>query len=316
MAGKNTAVFGIYEDRLHLDGALEKLRTAGYRYEDVSVLLPENLGSKELATTKASKAPEGATAGAATGAVVGGALGWLAGIGALAIPGVGPFMAAGPVLAALAGIGAVGAAGGIAGALVGMGIPEFEAKRYEGRIRKGGILLSVHCDDSDWTKRAKEVLESTGAEDISSSGESSADFATSDRPYPEPVEEVEDAEGPVREERVYPGPAYVASDPSAGYSDATEYESTTAPQEYNEGRSGMWDQMEGKWKQMKGAVKEKWGKLTNDDLDVIAGKKDQLIGKIQERYGITRAEAERQVSDWKVPAGRVPETDVERHRVG
>jgi len=116
--------------------------------------------------------------------VLGGALGWLVGIGALAIPGLGPFIAAGPIMAALAGAGVGGAVGGLTGALIGMGIPEYEAKRYEGRVKSGGILLSVHCDSSDWTKRAKEILESTGAEDVSSAGEASADFAKSDKPLP------------------------------------------------------------------------------------------------------------------------------------
>ena len=111
-------------------------------------------------------------------------LGWLAGIGAIAIPGVGPFIAAGPIMAALAGVGVGGAVGGLAGALVGMGIPEYEAKRYEGRIKKGGFLISVHCDNSDWTSKAKKILEQTGAEDVSSTGESSADFAETDKPLP------------------------------------------------------------------------------------------------------------------------------------
>ena len=125
----------------------------------------------------------GAATGAGTGAVVGGALGWLVGIGALAIPGLGPFIAAGPIMAALAGMGVGSAVGGIAGALVGMGIPEYEAKRYEGRVKDGGILLSVHCDDSDWTKKAKEILERTGAEDVSSTGEAASDVGATDRPY-------------------------------------------------------------------------------------------------------------------------------------
>lgn len=182
MAGKNTAVFGIYPNRAGIEYALTVLKDAGFRNTDVSVLLPENLGTKDLATQKASKAPEGVAAGATSGAVIGGALGWLVGIGALAIPGLGPFVAAGPIVAALAGIGAGGAVGGFTGALIGMGIPEYEAKRYEGRIQSGGILLSVHCDNSDWAKKAKEVLNATGAQDISSTGEASADFAKSDRP--------------------------------------------------------------------------------------------------------------------------------------
>jgi hypothetical protein len=158
------------------------LRSAGFRNTDVSVLLPENAGTKDFVHQKDSKAPEGAATGAATGAVVGGVVGWLAGIGALAIPGIGPLIAAGPIVALLAGVGAVGAAGGIVGTLVGLGIPEYEAKRFEGRVKAGGTLLSVHCDSSDWVKRAKSILEKTGAEDIASSGEAKADFAVSERP--------------------------------------------------------------------------------------------------------------------------------------
>ncbi len=182
MAGKNTAAFGIYTTYAAVEEAVGELKAAGYRNTDISVLFSENVGTKDFAHEKHTKAPEGATAGAGTGVVVGGALGWLVGIGALAIPGLGPFIAAGPIMAALAGAGVGGTVGGIMGALVGMGIPEYEAKRYEGRVKNGGILLSVHCDSSEWTKKAKEILERTGAEDVSSTGESSADFAASDRP--------------------------------------------------------------------------------------------------------------------------------------
>ena len=182
MAGKNTAVFGIYPTYAAVEGAVDALRAAGFRNTDISVLFPENAGTKDFAHEKGTKAPEGATTGAGTGAVVGGALGWLAGIGALAIPGVGPFIAAGPVMAALAGAGVGGAVGGIAGTLIGMGIPEYEAKRYEGRVKSGGILLSVHSDNSDWTKKAKNILESTGAQDVASTGEASADFQKTDKP--------------------------------------------------------------------------------------------------------------------------------------
>jgi hypothetical protein len=182
MAGKNTAVFGIYPTYGAVEGAVDALKAAGFRNTDISVLFPENVGSKDFAHEKGTKAPEGATAGAGSGAVVGGVLGWLVGIGALAIPGVGPFIAAGPIMAALAGVGVGGAIGGITGALIGMGIPEYEAKRYEGRIRQGGILLSVHSDSSEWTKRAKTILEQTGAQDVASAGEASADFAKTDKP--------------------------------------------------------------------------------------------------------------------------------------
>jgi hypothetical protein len=182
MAGKNTSVFGIYPTVAAAEAAVDALRSAGFRTEDISALLPDNQGTKDFAHEKGTKAPEGAVTGAGTGLVLGGALGWLAGIGSLAIPGVGPLIAAGPILATLTGVGVGGVIGGIAGGLVGMGIPEYEAKRYEGRVRSGKILLSVHCDDSQWVKRAKELLERTGAEDISSAGEASADYAKSDKP--------------------------------------------------------------------------------------------------------------------------------------
>jgi hypothetical protein len=180
MMTKNKSVLGIYGTRPGVENAVSAFKDAGFSNSDISVLLPENLGSKEIATNKATKAPEGATTGASTGAVVGGALGWLAGIGALAIPGVGPFIAAGPIVAALAGLGVGGAVGGFTGALVGLGIPEYEAKRYEGRIKKGGILVSVHCDTSDEITAAKKIMEQTGAEDVSSTSESSADVKTND----------------------------------------------------------------------------------------------------------------------------------------
>jgi len=184
MAGKNTAAFGIYTTRAGVENAVDALRAEGFRNTDISVLFPYNEGTKDFAHEKGTKAPEGAAAGAGTGAVVGGALGWLAGIGSLAIPGLGPFIAAGPIMAALAGAGVGGAVGGVAGALIGLGIPEYEAKRYEGRVKSGGILLSVHCDDSEWTKKAKKLLERTGAEDVSSTGEAAADYGQSDKPRP------------------------------------------------------------------------------------------------------------------------------------
>ena len=180
----NTAVFGIYPSFELAESAVSALKAEGFRATDISVLLPENVGSKDLAHLKATKAPEGASAGAGSGAIIGGTLGWLVGIGALAIPGIGPLVAAGPIVAALAGAGAGGALGGITGALVGMGIPEYEAKRFEGRVRKGGILLSVHADDSKWMNRAKQLLIKTGAEDVASANEEKGDFANSERPVP------------------------------------------------------------------------------------------------------------------------------------
>jgi hypothetical protein len=182
MAGKNTAVFGIYSSYETVESGVDNLKSAGFRNTDISVLFPENAGSKDFAHEKDTKAPEGAVVGGSSGAVVGGVLGWIAGIGALAIPGVGPLIAAGPIVAALAGVGVGGAIGGITGALVGMGIPEYEAKRYDGRVREGGILISVHCDSDQWTKLAKDILGRTGAQDIASTGEASADFAKSDKP--------------------------------------------------------------------------------------------------------------------------------------
>jgi hypothetical protein len=171
MAGKNIAVFGIYRDRLQVEQGVDALLDQGFRSEDISVLLPDNVGTKDFAHEKHTKAPEGTTTGAATGGAIGGTLGLLAGIGALAIPGVGPLIAAGPIMATLAGLGVGGAVGGLVGALVGMGIPEYEAKRYEGRVKDGGVLLSVHCSTSDEITRAKEILKQTGAEDIASAGE-------------------------------------------------------------------------------------------------------------------------------------------------
>jgi hypothetical protein len=181
MSGKKTAVFGIYPSLSSADNATETFVRSGFPADDISALLPENLGSRQIGTEKATKAPEGAATGAGSGAILGGTLGLLAGIGAIAIPGVGPFIAAGPIMAVLAGVGVGGAVGGFTGALIGLGIPEYEAKRYEGRMQKGAILLSVHCNTSDEVKRAKELMKGTGAEDISSTGESSADYATADQ---------------------------------------------------------------------------------------------------------------------------------------
>jgi len=174
MAGNNTAVFGIYKTAMQAEAAAGKLYSAGFSNEDISVLLPDNDGGRrEFAHEKNTKAPEGTASGAIAGGALGGTLGLLAGIGALAIPGVGPLIAAGPIVGALAGAGAGGAVGSLVGALAGMGIPEYEAKRYEGRVKNGGILLSVHCANSDQVKLAKQVLDQTGAEDVASAGEKS-----------------------------------------------------------------------------------------------------------------------------------------------
>jgi len=175
MADKQTSVFGIYPSTQQAESAAASLVQAGFRSDDISVLAPDRTNTRELGTEKATKAPEGTATGVAAGGALGGTLGLLAGIGALAIPGLGPFIAAGPIVGALAGLGAGGAVGGFVGALVGMGIPEYEAKRYEGRVREGGVLLSVHAATSEQVTFAKQILERTGAEDISSSGEASAD---------------------------------------------------------------------------------------------------------------------------------------------
>ena len=158
------------------DAIVGKLRSAGFSDNDMSVLFPDKGSTRDFAHKKETKMPEGATVGASTGGVVGGTIGLLAGIGALAIPGLGPFIAAGPIMAALSGgaIGAVG--GGLAGALVGLGIPEYEAKRYEGKVKEGGILISVHSDSNDETKRAKDIFKESSAHDISSTGEAHADL--------------------------------------------------------------------------------------------------------------------------------------------
>src|SRR6185295_8546466 len=181
MAGKNTAAFGICPSYAAADRCVAALLAAGFRNDDISLLGPDQKTTRELATEKNTKAPEGAATGAATGGVIGGTLGLLAGIGALAIPGVGPLIAAGPIMGALAGLGVGGAVGGIVGALVGMGIPEYEAKRYEGRIKEGGVLLSTHCDTADEIDRAKAILERTGATDIASAGEEAVGAAPSNR---------------------------------------------------------------------------------------------------------------------------------------
>lgn len=181
MVSKKTAVFGIYSAREDVEMAADLLARSGFPVTGISVLLPESLGTKDIRAEKATKAPAGAAAGAGSGAVLGGTLGLLAGIGALAIPGIGPLIAAGPLMAMLAGIGVGGAVGGFAGALIGLGIPEYEAKRYEGRLQRGGILLSVHCDTSDEIDQAREVLERTGGEDLSSTGESYAGTGQSEQ---------------------------------------------------------------------------------------------------------------------------------------
>jgi hypothetical protein len=167
-----TSVFCIATSHSQAIDIVERLKAANFSNNDISVLLPDKSGTKDFAHEQHTKAPEGAATGGVTGGVLGGALGWLAGIGALAIPGVGPFIAAGPIMAALGGAAVGGAVGGLAGCLIGMGIPEIEAKRYEGKIKNGNILISVHTEKSHEIKLAKEIFKECGAEDISSTGES------------------------------------------------------------------------------------------------------------------------------------------------
>ena len=168
------SVFCIATSRTQAEDIVQRLKVAGFSSNDISVLFPDKDTSRDFAHEKNTKAPEGAAAGAGTGGVVGGILGWVAGIGALAIPGVGPFIAAGPIMAALSGAAIGAAAGGLAGGLIGLGIPELEAKRYEGKVRSGNILISAHAENSDEIKAAKNIFEAAGAEDICTTGESSA----------------------------------------------------------------------------------------------------------------------------------------------
>jgi hypothetical protein len=171
MAHKDRAVFGIYVSAEAAERAVNALVADGFPSQDVSVLMPDTESTRAFAHRKETKAPEGATAGATAGGIVGGTLGVLVALGTLAIPGVGPLMAAGPLVAALAGVGAGGTVGGLLGALIGAGIPEYEAKRYAGRVKDGGVLLSVHAVTDGEVLRAKEVLRETGADDIATAGE-------------------------------------------------------------------------------------------------------------------------------------------------
>ncbi|HEY1603136.1 MAG TPA: hypothetical protein VGG64_26265 [Pirellulales bacterium] len=165
------SVFCIVKTRDQALGIVDRLREVGFTSSDISVLMPDKTGTRDFAHEHHTKAPEGTAAGAGTGAAIGGGLGWLAGIGALAVPGLGPLIAAGPIMAALAGAAVGGTIGGLTGALIGLGIPEFEAKQYEGKIKSGNALISVHSEDSAEVARAKEVFKSAGAEDIASTSE-------------------------------------------------------------------------------------------------------------------------------------------------
>lgn len=167
------AVIGLATTYAQAESIVSQLQAANFSNNDISVLFPDKKGTRDFAHEKNTKAPEGAVAGVGAGGVLGGTVGLLAGIGALAIPGLGPFIAAGPIMAALSGAAAGAAVGGLTGALIGMGIPELEAKQYEGKLKDGNILLSVHVEDGDEKKKAKEILERGGAHDIAAVGEES-----------------------------------------------------------------------------------------------------------------------------------------------
>jgi len=179
---RNTSVIGVYPDRTTVADAISVLHKAGYRATDISVLSSENEGSKDFGLEKHSRAPAGAAAGAALGALIGAALAWFVATQPLTISGLGSLVAAGPVLAALAGAGAGGALGWIVGLFAGLPLSDYLATRYAGRRRRGGILMSVHCDSPEWCARAKKTLRDTGARDISSATEASADYGTTDKP--------------------------------------------------------------------------------------------------------------------------------------
>jgi hypothetical protein len=166
-----TAVFCLARDEAQAAQIVEDLKDSGFSNNDISILMQDKRSTREFAHEKQTKAPEGAATGAVSGGTIGGVLGWLMGIGALAIPGLGPLIAAGPIMAALSGVAVGGLTGGIVGALIGMGIPEYEAKRYEAKVKEGRVLISVHSENSDETRRAKEIFEGHNAEGISSSGE-------------------------------------------------------------------------------------------------------------------------------------------------
>jgi uncharacterized membrane protein len=175
MKKRNKVVFGIYKTHNDSEIAVKALKNNGFRASDISVLLPQPIGAQNFFHTKSSKAPEGAATGGGAGVIVGGLLGLLVGVGTFTIPGVGPFIAAGPLVTALAGLGIGGAMGALSGAFIGYGIPEYEAKRYEGIVKDGGILLSVHVDDAKWAEKAFVALELTGAKDIAESHEIRSD---------------------------------------------------------------------------------------------------------------------------------------------
>ncbi|HKU25795.1 MAG TPA: hypothetical protein VJQ54_10015 [Candidatus Sulfotelmatobacter sp.] len=272
------SVFGIARTEDQAIRIANDLRAAGFRDNDISVLFPDKQGTRDFAHEQHTKAPEGAVSGAVTGGVIGGALGWLVGIGSLAIPGLGPFIAAGPILAALSGVAAGGTAGGIVGALVGMGIPEYEAKRYEGKIREGNILISVHTDNSDEVSRAKDIFRNAGAEDIAYTGEESVDGQTRDASYDASVRRSTEPyeaqpytlyEPSFRENFTsmygHTGRPYTDYEPAYryGYSLATDprYRDSEWDVVEPEARRGWTQQGRGAWEEFKDAVRGAWDRV-------------------------------------------------------
>jgi hypothetical protein len=271
------AVFGIAKTEDQAIRIANDLKVAGFSDNDISVLFPDKQGTRDFAHEQHTKAPEGAVSGAVTGGVIGGALGWLVGIGSLAIPGVGPFIAAGPILAALSGVAAGGTVGGIAGALIGMGIPEYEAKRYEGKIREGNILISVHTENSDEVSRAKEVFKNAGAEDIAYTGEESVKGDSRDVSY----------DTSVRATQAYDAQPYTSYEPGFRDDFSSKYGQTGRPyldyepayrygytlatdpryrdREWDaiepEARSGWAEHGRGTWEEFKDAIRRAWDRV-------------------------------------------------------
>jgi hypothetical protein len=272
------AVFGIAKSEDQAIRIANDLRLSGFSNDDISVLCPDKQGTRDFAHEQHTKAPEGAVSGAVTGGVIGGALGWLVGIGSLAIPGVGPFIAAGPILAALSGVAAGSTVGGIAGALIGMGIPEYEAKRYEGKIREGNILISVHTENSDEVSRAKDIFRNAGAENVSYSGEESVSGKSRDESYeartynstePYDTEAYSAYEADFRHDftSMYgqTGHGYEYYDPAYryGYMLATDprYRGRDWDVIEPEARSGWTDQGRGTWEEFKSAIRRAWERV-------------------------------------------------------
>jgi hypothetical protein len=272
------SVFGIASTEDQAIRIANDLRAAGFSENDISVLFPDKQGTRDFAHEQHTKAPEGAVSGVVTGGIIGGTLGWLVGIGSLAIPGLGPFIAAGPILAALGGVAAGGTAGGIVGALIGMGIPEYEAKRYEGQIREGNILISVHTENSKELSRAKDIFRNVGAKDIAYTGEESVNGRSQDASYGAP----DRPSGPSYEAEPYmfyepifredfigmyahTGRAYVDYEPAYRYGYALATDPRYRDSEWDvvepEARRGWAQQSHGPWEEFRDAVRRAWDRV-------------------------------------------------------